>query len=124
MISEFPRAKSAVLEKINLEVNWPPAGHTFAAPATPGPREPLIKCVARDDLLPAILHEGATMEYFTLWKGESMNWFKETYMTKGTYSQFYHSLLRRVDKIWKDRLLTDLQENAPCVFNLDVIEKL
>ena len=50
-ISELTRARSDLLDKINMEVNGPPGeSGGFVAPATPWPlSEPPIKYMARDD---------------------------------------------------------------------------
>ena len=75
-------ARSATLDKMNMDINGPPGGAAFAKPAMPGPREPIIKYVARDDLMPDIIQQGATMEFFKLWKEQMLNYFQEAYQTK------------------------------------------
>ena len=87
-ISEFTRARSDTLNKINMEVNVHPGVRGgFVAPATPGPlKKPAIKYVACDDLKLDVFMEYCSMVVFFLWEEELLNWFEEVYQGKGTNS--------------------------------------
>ena len=55
------------------------------------------------------------------WREAIINWFGEVYSYKGTNSQFYNTLLNRVDHTWKDWINSELDKDRLLRFNLDVI---
>ena len=120
-LRKFNRSKSETIERIGKEVRGGGGGE-FVVPPTPRPvMELVIKYVAMDDLRTDILSDDSKMELFKVWSHAMINLFGEVYFNKRTNSQLFHAFLNRVDRILKDRILSNLDKEGSPQLNQDVI---